>query len=99
MSKRISNINYEEVLFMKPHQTVERTEFGRVFVYLKCESIGYWYILVICQNQLIIFIHARSATIADYSSINYLLQTLVFLAKIGILSILSGSKNSELDIF
>ena len=41
MSKRISNINYEEVLFMKPHQTVERTEFGRVFVYLKCESIGY----------------------------------------------------------
>ena len=27
---------------------------GRVFVYLKCESIGYWYIVVICQNQLII---------------------------------------------
>ena len=27
---------------------------GCVFVYLKCESIGYWYIVVICQNQLII---------------------------------------------
>ena len=76
------------------------TEFGRVFVYLKCESIGYWYIVVICQNQLIIFIHARSTTIADYSSINCLLQTLVFLAKIEILSIVSGSKNSNfLDYF
>ena len=51
------------------------------------------------SNQLIIFIHARSTTIADYSSINCLLQTLVFLAKIGILSIVSGSKNSKLDIF
>ena len=75
------------------------TEFGRVFVYLKCKCIGYGYIVVICQNQLIIFIHAHSTTIADYSSIYCLLQTLVFLAKIGILSIVSGSKNSNLDIF
>ena len=75
------------------------TDFRRVFVYLKCECIGYEYIVVICQNQLIIFIYARSTTIADYSSINCLLQKLVFLAKIGILSIVSGSKNSNLDIF
>ena len=80
-------------------QNSKVTEFGRVFVYLKCKSVGYWYIVVICQNQLIIFIHARSATIADYSSMNCLLQKLVFLAKIEILSIVSGSKNSKLDIF
>ena len=66
------------------------------FVYLKCESVGYWFIVVICQNQLTIFIHIRSATIADYTVINYLLQALVFLAKIGIHGIISGSKNSKL---
>ena len=66
------------------------------FVYLKCESVGYWSIVVICQNQLTIFIHIRSPTIADYTVINYLLQALVFLAKIGIHGIISGSKNSKL---
>ena len=45
------------------------------------------------------FIHARSTTIADCFSINCLLQTIVFWAKSGILSIVSGSKNSKLDIF
>ena len=40
-----------------------------------------------------------STTITDYSSINCLLQALVFLAKIGILSIVSGSKNSNFNIF
>ena len=38
----------------------------------------------------------RRATIADYTVINYLLQALVFLAKIGIHGIISGSKNSKL---
>ena len=69
------------------------------FVYLKCKSVGYWYIVAICQNQLTIFIQARSTTIGDYPSINYLLQTLIFLAKIGIISIISGSKISKLNIF
>ena len=45
------------------------------------------------------FIQARTTTIVDYPGINYLLQTLVFLAKIGIISIISGSKNSKLNIF
>ena len=45
------------------------------------------------------FIQARTATIGDCPGINYLLQTLVFLAKIGIISIVSGSKNSKLNIF
>ena len=75
------------------------TEFRRVFVYLQCKSVGYWYIVVICQSQVKIFIHARSTTIRDYSGINYLLQALVFLAKIGILSIISGPENSKLNIF
>ena len=66
------------------------------FVYLKCESVGYWFIVIICQNQLTIFIHIRSATITHYTVINYLLQALVFLAKIGIHGIISGSKNSKL---
>ena len=66
------------------------------FAYLKCEGVGYWFIVVICQNQLTIFIHIRSATIADYTVINYLLQALVFLAKIGFHGIISGSKNSNL---
>ena len=39
--------------------------------------------------------HARSITIADYSTINCLLQTLVFLSNIGILSIVSGSKKTQ----
>ena len=69
------------------------------FVYLKCESIGYWYIVVISQNQLTVFIQGRSTTIAVYPGINYLLQALVFVAKIGIISIISGSKNSKLNIF
>ena len=69
------------------------------FVYLNDESVGYWYIVVICQNQLTIFIHTRSTTSADYSGINYLFQALVFLAKIEILSIASGSKISKLNIF
>ena len=55
------------------------------FVYLKCEGVGYCYIVVIRQNQLIIFIHARSTNIGDYSGTNYLLPALVVLAKIGIL--------------
>ena len=42
--------------------------------------------VVICQNQRTIFIQARSTTIADYPGRNYLLETLVFLAKIGIIS-------------
>ena len=74
-------------------------EINKFFVYLKCESVGYWYIVVICQNQLTIFIQARSTTIADYPGVNYLLQTLVCLAKIGIISIISGSQNSKLNIF
>ena len=41
---------------------------------------------------------ARSTSIADYAGINYLLQTLVSLAKIEIISIISGSKNSKLNI-
>ena len=61
----------------------------------------YWLLIYSSNlsNQLIIFIHARSTTIADYSSINCLLQALVFLTKIGILSIVSGYKNSKLNIF
>ena len=51
------------------------------------------------QSQLTIFLHTHSATIRDHSSINYLLQVLVFWAKIGILSIISGSKNSKLNTF
>ena len=54
------------------------------------------FIVVICQNQLTIFIHIRSATIADYTVIKYLLQALAFLAKIGVHGIISGSKNSKL---
>ena len=49
------------------------------FIYLKCESVGYCYIVLIRQNQITIFIHARSTTIADCSGINYLLQALVVL--------------------
>ena len=45
------------------------------------------------------FIQARTTTTADYPGINHLLQTLVFLGKIGIISIISGSKNSKLIIF
>ena len=44
-------------------------------------------------------IHKRRTIIAGYFGINYLLQTLVFLANIGIVSIASGSKGSKLDIF
>ena len=69
------------------------------FVYLKCENVVYWYTIIICQNQLTIFIPTRSTTIADYSGINYLLQVLVFLVKIGILSTVSGSKKSKFNIF
>ena len=50
-------------------------------------------------SQFGIFIHTRITTIRDYSGINYLLEVLVFLAKIGILSIISGSENSKLNIF
>ena len=57
------------------------------FRYLKCESVPYWYIVVISQNQLTIFIPASSTITADYSGINYLLRSLVFLAKIKIVSI------------
>ena len=70
--------------------------FDVFFVYLKCESVGYSFIIVIYQNQLTIFIHIRSSTIADYIVINYLLRALVFLAKIGVHGIISGSKNSKL---
>ena len=45
------------------------------------------------------FIPTCSTTIADYSGINYLLQVLVFLVKIGIISIVSGSKKSKFNIF
>lgn len=69
------------------------------FVYLTCESVVYWYIVVISQNQVTIFIAARSTTIEDYSAMNYLLQTLVFWRKIGILSIAPESKTSKLNIF
>ena len=76
------------------------TVFGRVLIYPKCKSVGYWYIVVICQIQLRTSIHKRSTTtIRDSSGINYLLQALVFLAKIGIPSIISGSKNSKLNTF
>ena len=70
-------------------------------VTFNCESVGYWYI-VVCQNQLTIFVTTRSTIIADYSGINYLIQALVFLAKIGILSIVSRSKSQNwifLDYF
>ena len=40
-----------------------------------------------------------STTIADYSGINYLVQVLVFLVKIGIISVVSGSKKSKFNIF
>ena len=69
------------------------------FVYLKCENVIYWYTIVICRNQLTIFIPTSSTTIAGYSGINYLLQVLVFLVKIGIISIVSGSKKSKFNIF
>ena len=69
------------------------------FVYLKCENVVYWYTIVICRNQLTIFIPTRSTTIADSSSINYLLQVLVSLVKNGILSTVSGSKKSKFNIF
>ena len=68
------------------------------FVYLKCENVVYWY-TIICQNKLTIFVPTCSTTIADYSGINYLLQVLVFLVKIGILSTVSGSKKSKFNIF
>ena len=42
----------------------------------------WFHIVVISQNQLTIFIHARSTTIADYSGINYLLQASVFRQKL-----------------
>ena len=94
------DINYMIYKNYKNYETIRSlTEFGRVFVYLKCEVIGYWYIVAICQNQFIIFIHARSTTVAVYSSKNYLLKTSEKKKKIGILSIVSGSKNSKLDIF
>ena len=73
------------------------TVFGRVFVYLKCKSVGC--IVVICQSQLTIFIYTRSTTIRNCSRTNCLLQALIFLAKIEVLSIISGSKNSKLNIF
>ena len=69
------------------------------FVYMKCENVVYSYTIVICRIQLTIFIPTRSTTIADYSGINYLLQALVFLVKIGIISIASGSKKSKFNIF
>ena len=72
----------------------------RLSIYLKRESADYYrYIVVIRQNQLKISMHARSTTIADYSGINYLPQALVFLAKNGIISITSMSKNSKLNTF
>ena len=74
-------------------------EFRRVLFIWSAKNVVYWYTVVICQNQLTIFIPTRSTTIADYSSINYLLQVSVFLAKIGILSIVSGSKKSKFNIF
>ena len=43
------------------------------FVYLTCDNVVYWYIVVISQNQVTIFIAARSTTIEDYSAMNYLL--------------------------
>ena len=83
----------------KIHSDCYVTEFRHVFVYLKCQSVDYWYLLVICQSQLTIIIHTRSTTIRDYSSINYLLQSLVFLVKIRILNIISRSENSKLNSF
>ena len=62
-------------------------------------DVGYWYIVVICQNQLNTFIHVRRTRIADYSGINYLPQALAFLTKIKILSIVSGSKTQNWLIF
>ena len=55
--------------------------------------------VVICQNQLTIFIQARSTTIADYSGRNYLLETLVFLAKIGIISNICQGLKTQNGIF
>ena len=70
-----------------------------LFCLSECENVAYWYTIVICRNQFTIFIPTRSTTIADYSGINYLLQVLVFLVKIGIISIVSGSKKSKFNIF
>ena len=69
------------------------------FVYTKCGNVVYWYTIVICRNLLTIFIPTRTTTNADYSGINYLLQVLVFLVKIGILSTVSGSKKSKFKFF
>ena len=56
------------------------------FVHLKYKSVGYWYIVVICQSPLTIFIHTGSTTIRDYSGINYsginyLLQVVVLVVE------------------
>ena len=74
------------------------TEFGRVFLseVQECWSLIYSSNLSKSAHN---FIDTRSTTIRDYSGINYLLQALVCLAKIGILSIISGSKNSKLNNF
>ena len=81
-----------------PHLCNDRVQ--TCFVYLTCENVFYWYTIVICRNQrTIFFIPTHSTTIADYSSINYLLQVLVFLVKIGILSTVSGSKKSKFKFF
>ena len=60
-----------------------------MFCYLKCENVVY---------QPTIFVSTPNTTIADYSGINYLLQVLAFLAKIGILSIVSESKKSKFNV-
>ena len=75
------------------------TEFQCVFSLSEMQEC---WLLIYSSNlskSLTIFIQACSTTIADYPGINYLLQTLVFLAKIGIISIISGFKNSKLNIF
>ena len=54
-----------------------------------------FHIVVLSQNQLTIFIHARSTTIADYSGINYLLQASVFRQKLDIFRLYSFNTSHE----
>ena len=80
----------------------EWTAFGMEWTCFCLSEVREYWLLIYSSNlskSAYNFKHARGATIADCSSINCLLQTLVFLAKSGILSIVSRSKNSKLDIF
>ena len=80
----------------------EWTAFGMEWMCFCLSEVREYWLLIYSNNlskSAYNFKNARSTTIADCSSINCLLQTLVFLAKSEILSIVSRSKNSKLDIF